>query len=103
MYIINFWSMRYRMTSLNLEECNKCRARVGIYKRNYSGEILCKACFLLSVENKVKKTMNCFSMVKHGEKLAVAVSGGKDSLTLLYILNKISQSMANTITAITVD
>lgn len=91
------------MTSLNLEECNKCRERVGIYKRNYSGEILCKACFLLSVESKVKKTMNCFSMVKHGDKLAVAVSGGKDSLTLLYILNKISQSMANTITAITVD
>ncbi len=91
------------MTSLDLKACNKCHVQVGIYKRDYSGEILCKACFLISMENKVKKTMNSFSMVKHGDKLAVAVSGGKDSLTLLYILNKISQSTASNITAITVD
>ena len=43
-------------------------------------------------------------MVRYGEKVAVAVSGGKDSLTLLYILNKIfDDNNRGKLMAITVD
>ena len=43
-------------------------------------------------------------MVRHGENVAVAVSGGKDSLTLLYILKKIfDDNSRGKLMAITVD
>jgi cytoplasmic tRNA 2-thiolation protein 1 len=91
-------------TQLNLPDCNKCKRNIAVYKRNYSGEILCKSCFTKSIEEKVRKTLSKFSMVQYGDRIAVAVSGGKDSLTLLYILNKILDGNArNRLTAITVD
>ncbi|MDP9197548.1 MAG: TIGR00269 family protein [Thermoproteota archaeon] len=92
------------MNSLVLQTCNKCNKNNAIYKRYYSGELLCKPCFLRSIEHKVKKTISRFSMIKYGELVAVAVSGGKDSLTLLYILSQIFKlnDLGNLI-AITVD
>ena len=92
------------MKSLALHICNKCNKNEAIYKRYYSGEILCKSCFLRSIEHKVKKTIAKFSMVKYGEIVAIAVSGGKDSLTLLYILSHIfKQNESGKLIAVTVD
>jgi len=42
-------------------------------------------------------------MIKHGDRVAVAVSGGKDSLTLLNILKKILSGVNPELIAITVD
>ena len=42
-----------------------------------------------SIEDKAARTMSKYSMVKYGERVAVGVSGGKDSLSLLYVLKKI--------------
>jgi cytoplasmic tRNA 2-thiolation protein 1 len=89
---------------LDLEGCNKCKKSVAVYKRSYSGEILCKSCFTKSIEEKVRKTISKFSMIQFGDKVAVAVSGGKDSLTLLHILNKIfNENIRDKLIAITVD
>jgi cytoplasmic tRNA 2-thiolation protein 1 len=50
---------------------------------------MCRKCFVRSIEEKTAKTMSRYSMLKYGERVAVGVSGGKDSLSLLYILKKI--------------
>jgi cytoplasmic tRNA 2-thiolation protein 1 len=72
--------------------------------RPYSGEILCKNCYISSIEDKTRKTINKYSMLQHGDRVAVAVSGGKDSLSLLYVLkNILKASHRTTPIAITVD
>ena len=42
---------------------------------------------------KVKRAIYDFGMIENGERVAVAFSGGKDSVSLLYALNLISRSL----------
>lgn len=35
----------------------------------------------------VRRAVSDYNMIKNGDKIAVGISGGKDSLTLLYALN----------------
>jgi cytoplasmic tRNA 2-thiolation protein 1 len=72
--------------------CIKCQSRKSVYCRQYSGEILCKKCFLSSIEDKTRKTISKYSMLRHDDRVAVAVSGGKDSLSLLYIMKSIFET-----------
>ena len=86
------------------ETCNKCSRNPPVYFRDYSGERLCKKCFLSSLDRKVQKTINKFSMIKYGDHVAVATSGGKDSLVLLSILKSIVDAAKGiTMSAITID
>ncbi|MGD1838488.1 MAG: TIGR00269 family protein [Nitrososphaeraceae archaeon] len=84
--------------------CNKCNNKKSIYHRPYSGEYLCKNCFLLSIEEKTYRTISKFSMLNYNDKIAVGLSGGKDSLSLLYVLKKILSRKGNSkLIAITID
>ncbi|MDX1371027.1 MAG: TIGR00269 family protein [Nitrososphaeraceae archaeon] len=84
--------------------CSKCKNKKGIYFRPYSGETLCKSCFIISIEEKTSRTISKFSMVSYDDKIAVGVSGGKDSLSLLYILKEItSRKNICKLVAITID
>ncbi len=56
-----------------------------------AGEKLCKKHFIKYFENKVFKTIRQFDLIGKQENLGVAISGGKDSLTLLHILSKLSK------------
>src|SRR3989338_2147825 len=56
-----------------------------------AGQKLCKEHFTEYFENKVFKTIRQFDLIGKEENLGVAVSGGKDSLTLLHILKKLSR------------
>jgi len=72
--------------------------------RRYSGERLCKKCFKNSIEDKVRTTISKYKMLEPDDKIAVAVSGGKDSLSLLHILADIEKNFPQaSICAITVD
>ena len=59
-----------------------------------------------SIEIKVAKTISKYSMIEYGDKVAVGVSGGKDSLSLLYILKMLFDqhpNNGNELVAITID
>jgi len=87
-----------------LQKCTKCNERPSIFFRPYSGERLCSKCFVNSLEEKVKETISRYGMFRPTDNIAVAVSGGKDSVTLLQMLNRIEKDFPKTkITAITVD
>jgi uncharacterized protein (TIGR00269 family) len=84
--------------------CSACKTREAFYFRQYSGERLCKKCFTQSIEAKVRATITRYKMLRFNDHLAVAVSGGKDSLSLLHILAKMKQFRPKTtMTAVTVD
>jgi len=61
----------------------------AIILQKYSGLHLCEAHFVEDVERKVKREMRKQLMVEKGDKIAVALSGGKDSSALLHMFKKI--------------
>jgi uncharacterized protein (TIGR00269 family) len=84
--------------------CTLCREKEAVFMRRYSGEKLCGRCFCKSIENKVRGTISRYKMFEPKEKIMVAVSGGKDSVTLLHILTKIEKAFPDaTLSAVTVD
>ena len=82
--------------------CDRCGAKSAYY-RFYSGESLCVRCFSRSLHEKVAKTISKYSMIRHGDRIAVAVSGGKDSLSLLHIMNMLCKKHGSTVCAVTID
>jgi cytoplasmic tRNA 2-thiolation protein 1 len=85
-----------------LSECSRCGGK-PFYTRRYSGETLCSTCFKDSFEEKTRKTISKYKMIRPGEKVAVAVSGGKDSLSLLRVLAGAYAPQRNQVIAISVD
>jgi uncharacterized protein (TIGR00269 family) len=84
--------------------CTVCEDREAFFHRAYSGESLCKKCFVRSIEDKVKATIAKYKMLKFDDRVAVAVSGGKDSVSLLRILAKVERKLPKaSIVAVTVD
>ena len=84
--------------------CCACKTRESFFHRQYSGETLCRRCFTQSIEAKVRSTITRHHMLCFDDRLAVAVSGGKDSLSLLHILAKQKRARPKTtLTAVTVD
>jgi len=68
----------------------RCSCGKEVYfTRIYEGTNLCKICFVRSIEKKVKKAIRLNKMLERGDRVAVALSGGKDSSAALYILNQI--------------
>ncbi|MBI2128649.1 TIGR00269 family protein [Candidatus Woesearchaeota archaeon] len=55
--------------------------------------------FIKNFENKIKKTIKKFNLLNKKEEIFVAVSGGKDSTAILYLLKKLGYNVE----AITVD
>ncbi|MGI0002849.1 MAG: TIGR00269 family protein [Nitrosopumilaceae archaeon] len=82
--------------------CNRC-GNIAVFSRKYSGESLCSCCFSDSIVKKTSKTISKYNMIQNGDIVGVAVSGGKDSLSLLHVFKKMSESHNFKIIAITVD
>ncbi len=82
--------------------CTKCGGE-SFYTRRYSGESLCTACFQASIVEKTRKTISRYSMLSHGERVGVAVSGGKDSLSLLHVLHTLGEKRQYELVVLTVD
>ncbi len=82
--------------------CSRCGGKV-FYTRRYSGESLCSTCFGASIVEKTRKTISKYGMIRHGERVGVAVSGGKDSLSLLSVLHRLSDRHGSQLVAISVD
>lgn len=87
------------------KKCSMCKKIKPVYKRRHSGQYLCAECFISSIEKIVNKTISKYNLLTPKDKIIVGVSGGKDSITLLYNLKKIQRNTykAKPLIALTID
>ncbi|MFQ5881366.1 MAG: ATP-binding protein [Candidatus Methylomirabilales bacterium] len=69
-------------------KCKTCTAKAVIEARRHNAAF-CKGCFLAHVERQVQKTIEGEKMLFQEDRVLVAVSGGKDSLTLWEVLHRL--------------
>ena len=86
-----------------MTSCDKCRRRPVTIIR-YSGAHLCKDHFCEYVEKRVRRELRRQLDLRGGERIAVAVSGGKDSTLALHLILKLLGTRRDLeICAVTVD
>lgn len=65
--------------------CSYCTKK-AVYFQRYSGKHFCKKHFTNFFEKKVRGSIKRFKMIESNDKIAIALSGGKDSVTLTNVL-----------------
>ena len=66
-------------------KCRRCREPAVIEVRKHNAGF-CAECFVHHIREQVRKAIDDFGMIGPGERVLVAVSGGKDSLALWDLL-----------------
>ena len=86
-----------------MKTCSKCKKPAITFIR-YNGTHLCKDHFIQYFEKRVKKDIKKQGKTEDNNKIAVALSGGKDSTVALHVSNDIFSNRPNVdLIAITVD
>lgn len=83
-------------------KCRFCDKQAAVYLR-YANLRLCKEHFINFIENRVKRTIEKYKLINRGDRVLVAVSGGKDSVVLLDILYRLSEVYDFDIHGLTID
>lgn len=84
-------------------KCSKCE-KPAVYINRANNIAYCKQHFVDYFEKKVRKTIGKYRMFSKNEHIIVATSGGKDSLALLHVLQKLAKRNPSwRITALLID
>jgi tRNA(Ile)-lysidine synthase TilS/MesJ len=67
-------------------KCSKCGNK-SVYFQKSSGRNLCRDCYVSYFERKFQKTMSKYIPLDSSDVICVGLSGGKDSISLLYNLH----------------
>jgi len=76
-----------------VRKCKFCGKETGIFLREHR-LALCEDCYPGWIEKQVDRTIKKFNMLNKDDRLLVAVSGGKDSLSLWQILKKLGYNVS---------
>jgi len=88
---------------IGMDTCDKCGKPQIIINRKQSGQMLCQDCFIKFIQEKVLKDIRRQKLIKKGDKVLVALSGGKDSVMVLHILNSLRNRRIIDLVAVTID
>lgn len=83
------------------QKCDKCKNN-SVITLAYGPHYFCEKHFTEFFENRFKKTVRKYKLLKSKEKILIAYSGGKDSAVLLHLMKKF-YSRSNTLEAIVID
>ncbi|MEW6723110.1 MAG: TIGR00269 family protein [Candidatus Micrarchaeota archaeon] len=70
---------------------------------HYAQKHLCEAHFIRMFDRRFRKTVREHGLLKKGDRIAVGISGGKDSTVLLHSLAEIKKSLPIELVAVTID
>ena len=82
------------MKCLSCKKEGEIRVEVGSF---------CKECFIRYYERKVERIVKKFKMIVPGDRVLVAVSGGKDSSSCLFLLSKLKKKIGFELEALYID
>jgi len=84
--------------------CKFCSEK-PVIKLTNNEEKLCRSCFIKYFERKAIRTINKYKLIEENDRIVIGISGGKDSLSVLNLLNKYSKKRNNkiSITALLID
>lgn len=85
-----------------LKKCSLCDEKSVIYLP-YCRREMCKTHFTRMFEKRFRDTVRLGKMISKDDRVAVAVSGGKDSLVLLHSLSKLSEDFPFELVALSID
>lgn len=86
-----------------MNSCDKCGNPQIIIKRKHSGQSLCRECFIESINQKVLKNIRKYKLIEKDDRVLMALSGGKDSVMTLHILNSLRERNIIDLNAVTID
>lgn len=72
-----------------MSSCDVCGKRRADVLQPHTGLRLCRGCFTADLVARVSREIFRFGMIRGGEKILLAISGGKDSFTLLDVMSRI--------------
>jgi len=87
---------------MSISKCSKCDSESIIFL-HYVCKHLCAKHFRELFEKRFRSTVREFSMIKKDDRIAVGLSGGKDSTVLLRCLHELCKDLPMELVAITVD
>ncbi len=73
-------------------KCKKCKNKAITYLKPYR-IALCENCYVKFYESLVKRCIKRYGILKRDEKILVAVSGGKDSSAMAYVLKTLNYNI----------
>lgn len=73
-------------------KCIKCSSKPFVYLK-YANAAFCREHFVDFFVQRIKKNIRKYKMIKEKEKIAIGVSGGKDSVSLLHALSSLKKEM----------
>lgn len=83
--------------------CSYCSG-TAVFVRKHEGASFCAGCFQEALEERFRRTIIKHQMLEYNDHIAVALSGGKDSLTLLHLMVKLEERFPRShLTAVCVD
>jgi len=87
-----------------MAKCARCASGKTVVDLEYINESLCENCFKSFFEKRFRRTIRRNELLKPDDKVAIALSGGKDSVVLAYLLKKLSaKAPKSQLFAITID